>query len=77
MGDRDARYPAQTLAQLHRHLLHAEFAGVAIYQAHVHAGVHFALGIARVDGGQGVAYFRKRADNGLNLSGALLGDFKR
>ncbi len=75
MGHRDARDLFEPLAQRSRHLVHTAAARFAINQPDVDAGVNFALCIAGVDGGKGVANFRKLTHDGFHLRGFCRSNF--
>ena len=77
MGDRDARHQFESLAQHGGHRVHAQAAVLAVHQTDIDAGVHLALGIGGVDGGQGIAHFRKLANDAIDLACARFGDLNR
>ena len=64
----DTRHLQQTLTQDHRHLVHAEAARLAVHQTDVDAGVHLALRIAGIDGGQRVTHLGKFTDDAFDLA---------
>ena len=77
MGDGDAWHLPEPIAQHARHLVHVARACVAVNQAHIDAGVHLALRVAGVDGGQRVFHLGELAHDGFNLPGLGFGGFQR
>jgi len=77
VGDGDAGHLLEPVPQHAGQLVHTAAARLAVHQPDINTGVHLALGIAGVDGGQGVPDLRKFAQYGFDLPGFGFGDLQR
>ena len=75
MGDGDAWHVAQTLADFRCEVVDVEVAQMPVQHPEIHVRVNLAVGVAGVDGAEGVAHLGEAAQHGLDFFGFGFSDF--
>ena len=75
MRDGQARHVAQTLADFRCEVVDVEAAQMPVQHPEIHVRVNLAVGVAGVDGAEGVAHLGEAAQHGLDFFGFGFSDF--